>query len=84
LPILQRNERQQACLRFLGCAGIDGIHLRCDETVYSRAFKVQTIKDLVAAAGWRRSYFSRITDLSDLLSISEAESQSRIFVVATN
>jgi hypothetical protein len=48
------SERQQACLRFLGCTGIDGIHLRFDETVYSRAFKVQTIENLLAAAGWAR------------------------------
>jgi len=75
---------QRACLRFFGCAGMDGTHLRFDETVYSQAFKLETVMELLASAGWGHSHFAHINNLRTVLSIDEAGDQSRIFVVATN
>jgi hypothetical protein len=63
---------------------MDGIHQRFDETVYNRAFKLQTVKDMLASAGWSKSYFTHIDSLGHVISMAEAENQSRIFVVATN
>jgi hypothetical protein len=63
---------------------MDGTHLRFDETVYSQAFKLETVMELLASAGWGHSHFAHINNLRTVLSIDEAGDQSRIFVVATN